>query len=355
MSPSTGSSGSKGPRRRSSGAPDGGGRGRGGGKGRGGPRGPRAGKAAGRDEGRGPGRSSARGPSAEQQGEGPGSGKKGARKRIPPPPPREGSDGRDASGPGASGAWTGREEPIIERVEETAERAGKGAGRLARGAGKGSKGGRSKGTGRRSGLTVEQVDFPGVAPATETKLRRRLAEAARAFESERFTEAARLLASIDRLAPGVPEVHELAGLTEYRLGRWVRALTELERFTELTGSVEQHPVMADCCRALKRWSRTEELWHELGEASPAQELVEEGRIVQAGALADRGRLDDAIRFMERAPRVKGRPGVHHLRRWYMLADLYERVGDTARARRLFGEIVEADASFGDAAERAAAI
>jgi tetratricopeptide (TPR) repeat protein len=164
-----------------------------------------------------------------------------------------------------------------------------------------------------------------------------------------------LLTSIDRLAPGVPEVHELAGLTQYRLGRWIKALAQLERFAELTGSVEQHPVMADCCRALKRWNRAEELWHELGESSPAPELIEEGRIVQAGALADQGRLDAAIRFMERAPRVKGKPGVHHLRRWYMLADLYERAGDTARARRLFGEIVQADPSFGDAAERAASI
>ena len=150
-------------------------------------------------------------------------------------------------------------------------------------------------------------------------------------------------------------MHELAGLTQYRLGRWRKALTELERFAELTGSVEQHPVMADCSRALKRWNRAEELWHELGEASPGPELIEEGRIVQAGALADRGRLDDAIRFMERAPKVKGKPGLHHLRRWYMLADLYERAGDPARARRLFGDIVRADSGFGDAAERAAAL
>jgi tetratricopeptide (TPR) repeat protein len=204
-------------------------------------------------------------------------------------------------------------------------------------------------------VVVDEIGFPGVAPATATKLRNRLVEAARAFEAERFTEAAGLLASIEKLAPGVPEVHELAGLTQYRLGHWIRALKELERFAELTGSVEQNPVMADCCRALRRWKRAEELWHELGEASPAPELIEEGRIVQAGSLADQGKLDGAIRFMERAPKVKGKPGVHHLRRWYMLADLYERVGDNARARRLFREIVEADPSFGDAAERAAAI
>ncbi len=231
---------------------------------------------------------------------------------------------------------------IIERIDDAPPPTGK----------------RSRSDGRRRGrgrVDVDHVDFPGTAPATAAKLRNRLGEAAVAFESERFTEAARLLASIERLAPGVPEVHELAGLTQYRLGRWGRALAELERFAELTGSVEQHPVMADCSRALKRWNRVEELWHELGEASPGPELIEEGRIVQAGALADRGRLDDAIRFMERAPKVKGKPGLHHLRRWYMLADLYERAGDPARSRRLFGDIVRADPGFGDAAERAASL
>jgi len=229
---------------------------------------------------------------------------------------------------------------VIERVDGPADRARGGA--------------RKKRSGGRP-VDVSHVDFGPVPAATATKLQRRLGEAARAFEAERFTEAQKLLVSIDRLAPGVAEVHELLGLTFYRLGRWLLAIKELERFAEITGSVEQHPVLADCCRALKRWSRVEELWHELGQASPAPELIEEGRIVQAGALADRGRLDDAIRFMERAPRVKGRPGAHHLRRWYMLADLYERVGDNARARRLFADIVRVDPDFGDAAERAASI
>jgi tetratricopeptide (TPR) repeat protein len=208
---------------------------------------------------------------------------------------------------------------------------------------------------RRQEVDVADVDFGGVPPSLDRKLRRRLAEAADAFEAERFVEADRLLASIDRLAPGVPEVLELRGLTFYRLGRWIRALGELDRFADLTGSVEQHPVRADCCRALRRWSRSEELWHELGEASPSPELIEEGRIVQAGGLADRGRLDEAIRLLERAPKPKRRPELHHLRRWYVLGDLYERTGDLARARRIFGDILDVEPELGDVAERAAAL
>ena len=111
-------------------------------------------------------------------------------------------------------------------------------------------------------------------------------------------------------------------------------------------------MLADCFRAQRRWDEVDRLWDELGHASPSPELIEEGRIVTAGALADRGRLADAVRFLERAPKVKGRPKIHHLRRWYATADLYERVGDTARARRLFNQIADADPLFGDAAERA---
>lgn len=212
-------------------------------------------------------------------------------------------------------------------------------------------GGQKRPSRRRSRAEVPPADFSAVPASTAAKLQRRLGEAAAAFEAERFTDVEKMLASIERLAPGVPEVIELWGLTSYRLGRWRRAANQLERFAELTGSVEQHPVRADCYRALRQWAKAEELWEELGAASPAPELIEEGRIVHAGTLADRGRLLDAIRVLEKAPRPPRRPAVHHLRRWYALADLYERSGELGRARRVFTDILEADPSFGDVPER----
>ncbi len=205
----------------------------------------------------------------------------------------------------------------------------------------------------RRSVDVSDVEMGGVAPATAAKAHRRLSEAAQAFEAERFRDAERLLTSLTTLTPGVPEVHELLGLTHYRQGKWTAALRELERFREATGSVEQNPVMADCNRALSRWDAAEQLWFELGDASPTPELVEEGRIVQAGILADRGKLADAIRFLEKAPKPRGKPAIYHLRRWYVIADLYERAGDNSRARRLFADITHVEPAFGDAAERAA--
>jgi tetratricopeptide (TPR) repeat protein len=196
-----------------------------------------------------------------------------------------------------------------------------------------------------------------VPPATAAKLERRLAEAAEAYMADRFADARRLLQSIDRLAPDVAEVHELLGLTAYRTARWREAIRHLERFIALSGgdSVEQHPVLADCHRALRQHHRVEALWHQLGAASPSAELLEEGRIVLAGSYTDRGRLGDAIRVLEKAPPPRGAPGIHHLRRWYVLADLYERSGELPLARRLFDRIVAAEPAFADAAERRAAL
>jgi tetratricopeptide (TPR) repeat protein len=106
-------------------------------------------------------------------------------------------------------------------------------------------------------------------------------------------------------------------------------------------------VLADCYRARREYSKVEELWRALGEASPTAELVEEGRIVYAGALADQGKLREAIRALEAAPKAPRKPKLHHLRRWYALADLYERGGDLKRAKRLFSEIDGLEPGFGD--------
>ena len=99
----------------------------------------------------------------------------------------------------------------------------------------------------------------------------------------------------------------------------------------------------------------ETLWEELRAASPAAEVVTEGRIVAAGALADRGLLDEAIKVLERAPANPRRILPHHLRLWYALADLQERAGDLPAARALFRKVSAQDPAFVDVAERLAAL
>jgi tetratricopeptide (TPR) repeat protein len=194
-----------------------------------------------------------------------------------------------------------------------------------------------------------------VGAARSERIEHKLAAASEAFRRGRFEEARRLLRPLAELAPRSPSIRELHGLSLYHLGRWKAAVTELEAVASLTGDVGVHPALADAHRALGRFGRVQEPWDELKAASPDPDLVAEGRIVAAGALADQGRLPDAIRLLEAAPRPSGRAKARHLRTAYALADLYERAGDLPRAREMFARVVASDPDLADAAERLRAL
>ena len=188
-----------------------------------------------------------------------------------------------------------------------------------------------------------------------SKLASRLAEASHAYDHDRYQDARRVLRTLAAEVPNAPAVRELAGLALYRMGRWAAAAKELEVYRQLSGSYDQHPVLADCYRALRRFKAAEKLWDELRQASPNAELVAEGRIVAAGCRADRGDLGAAIALLERADRHLRRPENHHLRQWYVLADLHERAGDLPRARDLFGRIIATDPGAYDSRQRLRAL
>lgn len=194
-----------------------------------------------------------------------------------------------------------------------------------------------------------------LGPTEAARLAPRLAQAIRAYERDRYDDALRALRSIAGLAPGAPAVRELLGLTLYRLGRWRAAIEELDAFHTLTKSYDQHPVLADCHRALRHWKAVDELWEDLRQASPGAELVAEGRIVAAGALADRGDMADAIQLLERSPAGRKRVRPHDLRVSYALAGLYERSGDVPRARELLRIVAIHDPDFVDVEARLSAL
>ena len=248
--------------------------------------------------------------------------------------PREGPKGPDGGGRGArKGADAarrseGRDEPQEarhqrppdhdidrwERVEDTRR----------------SSGGQRRRTPR---LEVHLTDssLSGLTQPQRDRVQKRLGDAAAAFQDERFEDARKILSPMVERHPSVPELHELLGLSLYRLGRWKPALKELEAFTMMTGSTEQHPIMADASRALGRHEDVRRLWEELRHDDPDADVITEGRIVLAGSHADVGDVAGAIRVLEQGPvRVK-RPADHHLRLWYSLADMYERAGDLQKA------------------------
>jgi tetratricopeptide (TPR) repeat protein len=187
------------------------------------------------------------------------------------------------------------------------------------------------------------------------RLHEALAKGLRALDRGYEQEALRYLRPYREPHPDSADLRELLGLTYYRLGRWSLAEKELDAYIALTGATDQHPVLMDCARALGRFKRVDALWEELRAVSPSAEVVTEGRIVAAGALADQGQLAEAIKVLERAPASPKRILPRHLRLWYALADLQERAGDIPAARALFRKVSAQDPAFVDVAERLAAL
>ena len=128
-------------------------------------------------------------------------------------------------------------------------------------------------------------------------------------------------------------MRELVGLCHYRLGNYAAAAREIEAYVELSGAVDQNPVLMDCYRAQHRRKKVDEAWQVLAAVSPSAESVAEGRIVLAGALADQGRLDEALVALRRRAEGIRNPKEHHLRLWYALADLEDRAGNRGRSPR----------------------
>jgi predicted Zn-dependent protease len=194
-----------------------------------------------------------------------------------------------------------------------------------------------------------------VGPDRSAGLERRLGIATRAYERDRYREALSELRVLARLAPEVGALRELHGLTLYRLGRWREAARELRAFHDLTGSFDQHPVIADCERALGHDKAVVAVWDSLRQAGVDREVLVEGRLVMAGMLADRGELKAAISLLAPGGKSLRHPDTCHLRQWYALGDLYERAGDLPRARELFTRVASFSPELFDTHDRLAAL
>ena len=209
---------------------------------------------------------------------------------------------------------------------------------------------------RRAELDAEvMADVQREAGARAARFNERLLSASEALGRGRYDDARRMVAPVLRDLPQIALAHEIAGLSFYGVGQWRKAAAELEQARQLEHSTRLHAVLADCYRALRRYDMVEQLWLELRAASPSHELMAEGRIVAAGALADQGDLRGALKLLERARSVPDTPRDYHLRQWYVLADLLDRSGDIVEARRYFTLVARVDADFSDVKQRLAAL
>ena len=201
----------------------------------------------------------------------------------------------------------------------------------------------------------DRVNASAPSPQRAAKLRERLLGAFVSLERERYAEARRIGNQLSRELSDVAAVHELIGLANYRLGEWRKAATALERAQTLNPDPDTMPILMDSLRALGRHDDVAEVWRELRQASPRHETMAEGRIIMAGSLSDRGELAAAIAEMQQARSKPKRVRDHHLRQWYVLADLLDRAGDTVGAVRFFERIAMSDADFVDVRQRLRAL
>ena len=187
------------------------------------------------------------------------------------------------------------------------------------------------------------------------RLSERLAQASEALDRERFDEARRISASIAKEAPAVAAVQEVLGLASYRLGRYKQAVAALQQAQELHENPALLPVIADGYRAMRRWQAVERVWGQIKAASPSQDVMSEGRIIFANSIADQGDITGAIAAMDDGTKRPKRVRPHHLREWYVLGDLYDKLGDTINARRYFATVADHDAEFVDVVDRLRAL
>jgi tetratricopeptide (TPR) repeat protein len=191
---------------------------------------------------------------------------------------------------------------------------------------------------------------------TAATLERLMTTAAQAYERDRYKEALTAIKRVLELSPESAAARELYGLTLYRLGRWRQAAKELRHVHELTGSLDQHPVIADCERAMGHLDAVTELFEQMRREGVDKEVLVEGRLVMAGTLADAGEIDAAIELLKPAARVNRKSAdVSLLREWYALANLFEVAGDLPRARELFHRVAIQAPELLDAPERLRAI
>lgn len=194
---------------------------------------------------------------------------------------------------------------------------------------------------------IEQTSRESMGPAVASAV----AAALEAFAEENFEAAARSAAQAKSNAPRSAMVQEILGLSLYHLGSWKEALTELMSYRRISGSRDQNHVIADCYRALDRPEKASEICAEVNQTEVSAEIWAETMIVAAGALADRGELGRALRTLARAELDPAAVEPHHLRLWYVRADLLEKLGREAEAGQMWQRIVAEDPDFFDAEER----
>jgi tetratricopeptide (TPR) repeat protein len=192
-----------------------------------------------------------------------------------------------------------------------------------------------------------------VRPHRLQKVAEEVDEALAAYQSDDYERAAALAERAKNEAPRSGRIRELLGLSYYSLGRWHDALRELLTYRRLTGRKDQNHVIADCYRAD---GKPDKALHTVNEATVKDvppEIWSELMIVAASMIAESGDISRALAQLARAELKPKKVEPHHLRLWYVRADLLEKAGRTKEAKRDWEAIAAEDPTFFDVADRLA--
>jgi tetratricopeptide (TPR) repeat protein len=182
----------------------------------------------------------------------------------------------------------------------------------------------------------------------------RLERAVELLERGDARGAASEAAKAKELAPRSAAVREVLGLALYQQGRWQQALSEMQAYRRMSGRADENHIIADCYRGLGHPDKAVPVAEEAleGRGVPIEARAE-AVIVAASALADMGRLDQALGLLRRV-RTRddvARPEV--IRVWYVTASVLEKAGRKQEAAREFRKILRHDPGAYDVAERLA--
>ncbi|WP_138774536.1 tetratricopeptide repeat protein [Brachybacterium timonense] len=155
-----------------------------------------------------------------------------------------------------------------------------------------------------------------------------------------------------RIGGRVGAVREIHGLAAYRTGDYRTAARELRTAQRITGRLDTLPVLADAERGLGRPERALDIAASPDADQLDPELTIELMIVVAGAYADTGDVETALRTLE-TPALRQRiNGRWQVRLWVAYADLLAAAGRDEEAARWIALAADVDTDqVTDAAER----
>jgi tetratricopeptide (TPR) repeat protein len=140
----------------------------------------------------------------------------------------------------------------------------------------------------------------------------------------------------------IAAVREAVGIAAYQCGDWAQALAELRAARRLGSKSPLLPLIVDCERGLGRPERALELARGPEAAQLTGDEADELRIVAAGARADLGQLEQALKVLSTPQLDPARAGTTAARLFYAYAETLLALDHSDEALQWFLRAAAAD-------------